>query len=234
MTIVTRSSISTGSTRPVRAAPRRCASCETPLSEAEPAWCGPCEFSWVRHSGHGALRFGHRLDWALGITWLHLARPEERRLVHNLKYGGSAFLGIQLGRIMARECAQTLDMASATQWSVVPVPLHRKRQRQRGYNQSEMLAKGWSQVTGAPMLSLLERPHAGQSLTRFGRAGRIREGLNPFVWKAPDSDSTVPDAGILIMDDVMTTGSTLERAHSAIRQYWSGPLGYLTLLDANR
>ena len=214
--------------------PRRCASCETPLSADEPAWCGPCEFLWTRHTTQTTQRFGMRLDWTLGITWLRLTRPEERRLVHNLKYGGNATLGIQLGKAMAREIQGSTHAPRCTHWSVAPIPLHWRRQRRRGYNQSALLAAGWSHTTGAPVLDNLRRPHAGKSLTKFGRSQRIGTRKNPFVWNP--EQSTVPPAtqGILFIDDVITTGSTLERAHSAARRYWKGPLGYITMADAAR
>ena len=83
--------------------PKRCGSCGTPLSKEEINWCGLCEFSWVRHSGHAHCRFGERLDWRLQWSWLRLATPLERQLVHALKYDGDASLGHALGARMARE-----------------------------------------------------------------------------------------------------------------------------------
>ena len=212
--------------------PRRCASCATPLAPCELWWCGPCEFVWTRHPVQTTQRFGMRLDWTFGFSWLRMARPEERRMVHNLKYGGRAHLGVELGKAMARELQGSSVDHFSNDWALVPIPLHRRRQRQRGYNQSEQLASGWSQVTGAPMLTALERPRTGKSQTKFGRADRIRAGRNPFVWN-PNCPVPCPaPQGILFIDDVITTGSTLEKAHAAARLHWKGPLAYITMADA--
>lgn len=212
--------------------PRRCASCETPLAQWELRWCGPCEFMWTRHPTQTTQRFGMRLDWTFGFSWLRMVRPEERRLVHNLKYSGAAHLGVEIGKAMAKELYGSSVAKFGIDWALVPIPLHRKRRRQRGYNQSEQLSTGWSYVTGAPLLSALGRPHAGKSLTKFGRAARMRVGQNPFVWNPNHPGLDPAPQGILFIDDVITTGSTLEKAHAAARHHWKGPLAYITMADA--
>ncbi len=161
-----------------------------------------------------------------------MAGPEERRLVHHLKYGGNATLGKELGKTMARELTASPHMPSCAHWSVVPIPLHWRRKRQRGYNQSEQLASGWSALTHMNTMNLLSRPKAGVSLTKMNRAQRLTHGKNPFTWLPPPALQLDTLHGMLIVDDVVTTGSTLERAHTAIRQHWQGPLGFVTLLDA--
>jgi len=212
--------------------PKRCGSCGTPLSKEEINWCGLCEFSWVRHSGHAHCRFGERLDWRLQWSWLRLATPLERQLVHSLKYDGDASLGHALGARMAREFTMGQAPQDFKSWSIVPVPLHRRRLRQRGYNQSMQLARGWSAVTGMQITPLLMRKNAGQSFTRFNRSQRIALHSVQFDW--PETPSTMPEniPGCIIIDDVITTGSTLESMHHSLRRRWHGPLAFITLADA--
>ena len=216
------------------ALPRRCAACGTPLARQEPQWCSPCAFTWVRHAALPLERFGERIDWAFGWSWLSLGGAEERQLVHALKYGGDSRLGVALGRAMAREWSshECPGREAEGHWSVVAVPLHRRRQRSRGYNQSELLARGWQTVTGMPMHPLLIRKHSGRSLTGFGRSQRVSNLDARFHWGCPPDEPMDTTGGLIIMDDVVTTGSTLEHAHHALRQHWQGPIGFVTLADA--
>lgn len=133
---------------------------------------------------------------------------------------------------MAREFLGSQVWDSAQSWGIVPIPLHRKRLRRRGYNQSEQLASGWATVTKMKAMSPLIRAKAGASLTKMSRPQRLSHGENPFSWIPPKANLLGSIQGLLIVDDVVTTGSTLERAHSTVRQHWPGPLGFVTMLDA--
>jgi len=216
--------------------PRRCSACGTPLDAKERFWCISCAFIWTRHVQPGLLRFEGRLNWAHSWSWLNLRNPEEKALVHDLKYGGNPLLGVELGRAMAREWLEerTLGQTMHSEWSLVPVPLHPRRQRKRGYNQSMQLALGWSQCTDMTIAPLCVRSEAGRSFTRYNRSQRVARGNNPFSWKESASPLTPSTQGLIIIDDVVTTGSTLESMHGALRSQWPGPLAFVTLADAAR
>lgn len=216
--------------------PRRCAACGTPLDTAERHWCMGCAFGWVRHASNGLQRFGGRLDWTFGWSWLTLQAQEQRSLVHALKYRGDPALGVHLGRWMAKEWRATPSGSAVIdpQWMLVPVPLHRKRQRRRGYNQSAQLALGWSEETGMPIAPLCIRSRAGRSLTRYNRSQRMARRNNPFSWNDAAPPPTPTAQGLIVIDDVVTTGSTLESMHRTLRTNWSGPLAFITLADAAR
>ena len=158
----------------------------------------------------------------------------ERELVHALKYNGDPTLGRRLGATMAREFSALRKDQNIENWSVLPVPLHKRRRRKRGYNQSALLAEGWSSVTGMHCTPLLLRKHAGQSFTRFNRNQRIARQTAPFDW--PDTHTALHESnkGYIILDDVITTGSTLESMHRTLRTRWQGPLAFVTLADAAR
>lgn len=108
-------------------------------------------------------------------AFLHYTQGDDsRKVLYELKYYGNSRLGIFLGRLMANELRasgffQGIDC-------IVPVPLHEKKERQRGYNQSEMLANGISSVTGIPVFNnLIVRTRQTETQTHKGEqhVGRI-------------------------------------------------------------
>ena len=214
--------------------PRRCASCHGVLTREEDEWCGPCAFSWTRCPTDPRLRFDEPDHWGHGWSWLRNGPDRlESRLVHSLKYGVRSEVGVQLGRAMAKEWTP-LGIQPA-HWTVVPIPLHRRKRRQRGFNQSEALARGWAEVTGMTIANVLIRPRSGQSLTQLNRHQRIRSTKDLYI-PDPTLDSTWSNGleGCLLLDDVITTGSTLASARDALSSVWKGPIGFVTLLDAIR
>ena len=212
--------------------PLRCAACDAVLEWQEGEWCGPCAFSLRRNLTQAQHRFAGRLDnvrcWS---WWVPGEEGGERQAVHRLKYGGRANLGRALGKAMAEE-APIERWSTPEKWAVVPIPLHRRRQRQRGYNQSGLLTEGWCSVTGMVPMQLLVRTRHRSSLTRLGRRDRLQSLANTYRFDANLTWSPEDWDGIILMDDVVTTGATLEAAWTALRKAWNGPIDFVTLLDA--
>jgi ComF family protein len=127
-------------------------------------------------------------------------------LLHELKYKGSRRVGRYLGRLLGN----SLEGTSFSRCDgLVPVPLHPKRLRKRGYNQSELIARGVSEVTGIPLFTgVLQRPFHHESQTSLGRYERYENVRDDFriAPDAPDLNGT----SLLLVDDVVTTGATLE------------------------
>ena len=214
------------------AMPRRCASCHGVLLSQEREWCGPCAFSWTRCPTDPRLRFSESSTWAHGWSWLRNGPDQlESHLVHSMKYGVRSDLGVHLGRAMATEWRA--HRLQPDQWAIVPIPLHRKKQKQRGFNQSSALVRGWSEVTGMNPVDALVRPKSGRSLTRLNRRQRLR-GTHGLYAAHPSLIWPDQVEGVLLLDDVITTGSTLTSARQALAQVWEGPIGFVTLLDAIR
>lgn len=144
----------------------------------------------------------------LGHVWaLGLHEGSLREAVHHLKFSGRIELGVQLGRRLGQSISTRYD-------AVVPVPLHRSRLRERGYNQALSIAAGVSEVTGIPLVEGgLQRLRSTGHQAKLERADRLRNLRGAFSI----SDRWSP-AGqrLLLVDDVLTTGATAAAAASAL------------------
>jgi ComF family protein len=129
-----------------------------------------------------------------------------RKLIHNMKYKGIREIGYELGRIYglslkASGFANDIDM-------IIPVPLHPMKKRVRGFNQSETISMGIADVTHLPVdIKSLARILVSATQTKRSRYERWTnvEG----IFKVIDSE-TIIGKHVLIVDDVITTGSTIE------------------------
>jgi ComF family protein len=127
-------------------------------------------------------------------------------LLHDLKYRGNTSIGLYLGRLLGYELKNTSFSYCDL---MIPVPLHRKRMNQRGYNQSEFIARGASEITGIPVVTnLMERKGNTRSQTSMNRMERFENMASAF--KMCNGSGDLDDKKILIIDDVVTTGATLE------------------------
>jgi len=139
-----------------------------------------------------------------------------QELLHDLKYRGNRRAGLYLGRLLGYELKETVY--ASCEW-IVPVPLHRQRIRQRGYNQSEVIAKGVSEILDIPLLShLLRRITHQASQTFAGRLERFQNvsGVYQLSVEPPDLNGTT----ILLIDDVVTTGATLEACSQVLLEHY--------------
>ena len=146
--------------------PRQCAVCGSSLQEGEEGICIRCNMNMPRTNYH--LRednsvermFWGKIPLERGTSFFYYHKGSDfRHILHQLKYGGRKDLGEIMGRFMAAELAATgffrgIDV-------IIPVPLHPRKQKLRGYNQSECIARGVSAVTGIPIdvSSVLRRRH---------------------------------------------------------------------------
>ncbi len=129
-----------------------------------------------------------------------------QRLIHQFKYRGNTALGFYLGSMLGRDIALSPMYEDISY--ILPVPLHPKKERKRGFNQSEVIARGIaSAISVACSKELLIRKHETSTQTRKNRFSRWQNVSD--VFETPDA-AALEGKGVLLVDDVITTGSTLE------------------------
>lgn len=134
------------------------------------------------------------------------------RLIHRLKYHNDQEVGERLGALLGHELLQSKRMREFDY--IVPVPLHPKKLHLRGYNQCDCIAKGIAEVIDAgAMLNFLTRVQHTSSQTRRGRMSRWNNVKDIFWVNHPE---TFENARVLLVDDVITTGATIEACANAL------------------
>lgn len=141
----------------------------------------------------------------LQLEWCAPFNGLVRHALHELKYGGERRLAEPLGREMAerwRRAGRGGDV-------VVPVPVHPDRARERGYDQAVLLADAAARPLGLPMLPVLVRRRATRAQFSLGRAARAGNVAGAFGLRREAEAGAVRDRRVVLVDDVVTTGSTL-------------------------
>lgn len=124
-------------------------------------------------------------------------------MIHSIKYEGQYRMAWYLGELLGKELKKSKDW---TGYSIVPVPIHKKRFFERGYNQSEEIAKGISKILELPIRkSILRRTTFESSQTGKGKHLRAEVLQSSFDRKSIDPSLLK----VLLIDDVITTGSTI-------------------------
>lgn len=133
-------------------------------------------------------------------------KSKYQKLIHKLKYKGRKEIGFELGKYLGAEINLSNRFNNIDY--IVPVPLHKKRYKERGYNQSNWIAKGISEITNIPIsVDNLIRTVATETQTRKSKLQRWENVQSIFEI----SDKTqFENKHLLIIDDVVTTGATLE------------------------
>jgi ComF family protein len=193
--------------------PETCLICENERSSADNSICSFCtqELEYTHFEKYteptelDKLFWGRvKLEFAFSLLYFREERSTQK-ILHALKYKHSPQVGVEFGRIIGRTI-KTMPLIKEIDL-LVPVPIHPKKQFQRGYNQSEQLAMGISDILSVALDSdfLRKNAHTG-SQTKKGRFERWDNVSS--VFKIGKTRS-IPQH-IAIVDDVITTGATLE------------------------
>jgi ComF family protein len=174
-------------------------------------------------------RFWGRLPLETGAALFHFNKGgKTQRLIHQLKYKGRKDIGIRLGERYGHYLNKVSHFQEIER--IIPVPLHPKKLWLRGYNQSAAITEGLSQSMGIPHLPHgLQRVNHAETQTRKSRMERMNNVLNNFVVNQPGE---IAGCHVLLVDDVMTTGATLEACGQKILELENTRLSLLTLAIA--
>lgn len=199
--------------------PRVCYGCGTSLVRNENLICTECYISIPRTGYHEiednpvAQLFWGRCRIQKAAAFSFYSRGSRiRRIIHNLKYRGIREIGFEMGRIYAASIRPSgffddIDL-------ILPVPLHPSKLRKRGFNQSEYISKGLSSISGIEVnTEALVRVNSSDTQTRRSRYDRW---LNVEGIFAVNNVDALRDRHILLVDDVITTGSTIDSCVSAL------------------
>jgi ComF family protein len=159
--------------------------------------------------------FKGRVDIKAGAAFLYFTREgATQRLLHHIKYDNRADLITMIGRWYGAQLAKSPLWQDID--AIVPVPLHWKKFRKRGYNQSAVFGDGLGDALQVPSFkSAMRRITHDKSLTGMKRLQRVETIGSSYILARPD---LVRNKNILLVDDVLTTGATLEACALALVQ----------------
>ena len=187
----------------------KCMQCGKPVRRPEEEYCHDCAHTH------------HQYDRGRSI-WLH--RPPVSTSIYRFKYQNQRSYGSYYAKKLKEHCGRYIKA-----WNpeiIIPIPLHPKRRRRRGYNQAEILAGELSKLTGIPAdFSTLVRIRNSVPLKQL--AGRERRRNMKGVFAV--SRNFVPGASVLLVDDIYTTGSTMDAAAEILKKSGVGKVYFLTI-----
>lgn len=206
--------------------PRRCFGCNAHLYRGERYLCAFCrnempltEYSFGRENDIDRKLYGRcRFEKAVSLLYFERAGLTQI-LIHALKYRGIEPIGHFLGKWMGATLAKDPDLPKID-W-VIPVPLHPTKQRKRGYNQCALFGKTVAGILGASWgENFLLRKGIGRSQTKKNRRFRASSAQSAF---SGEDLERLEDKSVLLIDDVITTGATLEACCFALCETLGNP-----------
>jgi len=222
--------------------PRRCILCGNSLVGAEKKLCCTCLWDMPFITGEEPLSAAQRVFWGrcrIEAVWplFYYVNPY-KEIVHRIKYGSDIALALQMGRMLGARIASDVLLGKAPPIDyIVPVPLHWRRRLKRGYNQTAEISKGirigYSEVLpgGASLFThLLYRRSATATQTRKNRHQRWLNVKDAFgVRSGAGVHRKIDGRHLLLVDDVLTTGATLDACANSILEHFCCRVSIATL-----
>ena len=215
--------------------PHVCTGCGSDLLEADSLLCLTCMHD-LPHTNFAALPnnpvekdFWGRINLVAAYSQFYFSKAFlMQHLIHHLKYKGNTKIGFYLGEIMGKTMLQSNRFS--TMDALLPLPLYPDKEHKRGYNQATVICNGISSVMNIPVLSsAVIRQHATETQTRKHRTERWENVKDSFKVVKPGE---LNGKRLLLVDDVVTTGATLEACGNVMLQAADVKLGIATLAYA--
>jgi ComF family protein len=215
--------------------PNYCQSCGNALVGQEEVICYHCLFNLPKTGFHLHLEnpisrlFWGRINFQTASSYLFFSKGGNvQQLLHSLKYKGHHETGVYLGELYGKELAMC-DLYNSIE-IIMPVPLHPTKKRIRGYNQSEKIANGLSNSMNIPFLTdnLTKVVHT-ESQTTKTRYERWQNVKDTFQINEPNE---IEGKHILLVDDVLTTGATIEACATKLLEVPDTRVSVVTLAYA--
>ncbi len=216
--------------------PHTCCGCGTDILPEDSTLCLRCLhalpetcFEW--HPSNPAEKmFWGRLPLTSASAGFYFTKESlVQHLMHQLKYKGNKELGIQLGRIMGEALKKSGRFPAD---ALIPLPLFPAKEKKRGYNQATVLCEGMSAALQIPVWDqVVQRPEHTETQTKKGRVERWKNMEGKFIVKDP---ALLQNKRLLLVDDVVTTGATLESCGAELLKIPGVQLSIATLCIAAR
>ncbi len=199
-----------------------CDGCDEDIPKLVEPFCKTCGESFPGEiDGLFACPNCHTLKFAF-----EFARPATVRddrtlgMIHRLKYGRELHLAKDLGRLAAGSFTDTrFAPALAGKWPLIPVPLHRQRFQHRHFNQAEEIARELATHVHLPVLKALRRTRSTGHQTSLTRAQRLENLRGAFaITRSGSHHIGRAPSGAVLVDDVLTTGSTVDECAKTLRR----------------
>lgn len=214
--------------------PNICVACNSHLINQETLICTKCLYNLPKTKFHldidnpVAKLFWGRTKIEYATAFFYFTKGSKYQdMMHKFKYHNAKEIGYVLGKYFGSSIKESVFTEVD---SIIPVPLHKSKLQKRGYNQSEWIGKGLAEALGKPLdVVSLQRKIATETQTRKSRYERFKNVDKIFQIENPKQ---ILGKHILLVDDVVTTGSTLEACANAILEVEGVKVSIATLAVA--
>jgi len=215
--------------------PKICAVCNANLYKNEEVICTRCEYhiprtNFYKEPGNPVEQvFWGRVPIENACSFFYFDKGGKyQKLIHNLKYKSQKEIGTHIGKLFGFDLVKNELYKNADY--LIPVPLHPKKEKKRGFNQSLMIAEGLAESMNIEIDSKnLFRKQYTESQTRKNRFDRWKNVEDIFGLRKPEK---FKDKHVILIDDVLTTGSTIEACSQALLKAKGIKISVVTLAYA--